>query len=69
MSNMIYLVALLLGWNEIVEVLRLRERTRGVGDGTIDGHIYTLIQRGDQIYIELPDYPKGKCEEIVERTE
>lgn len=67
MSNMIFLVAFLLGWNRIVEVLRLRERAHGIGDGTIDGYRYTLVQRGDQIYIELPDYPKEKCEEIVKK--
>ena len=67
MSNMIFLVALLLGWDSIVEVLRLRERSKGIGDGTIDGYNYTLVQRGDQIYIELPDYPRDKCEEIVKK--
>lgn len=67
MSNMIFLAALLLGWNEIVEILRLRERGRGIGDGVIEGYGYTLVQRGDQIYIELPDYPREKCEELVKR--
>ena len=64
---MIYLAALLLGWNEIAEILRLRERGSGIGDGTIDGYRYIVVQRGDQIYIELPDCPRGKCEETVKK--
>ena len=67
MSNMIYLAALLLGWREIAETLRLRERSNGIGDGTIDGYKYTIVQRDDQIYIELPDCPREKCEEIVKK--
>ena len=67
MSNMIYLAAVLLGWREIAETLRLRERGSGIGDGTIDGYRYIVVQRGDQIYIELPDCPRDKCEEIVKK--
>ncbi|MFH0848231.1 MAG: AN1-type zinc finger domain-containing protein [archaeon] len=33
----------------------------------IDKYEYTVVQHGDQIYIELPDYPRDKCEEIVKK--
>jgi predicted nucleic acid binding AN1-type Zn finger protein len=64
---MIFLAALLLNWSEIVRLLSLRQREKGVGDGTVDGHKYTVMQRGEQIYIVLPDYPRDKCENIVKK--
>jgi predicted nucleic acid binding AN1-type Zn finger protein len=64
---MIFLVALLLGWDSIVQSLRLKERIKGVGDGTIEGHRYIIVQHGDQIFIELPDHPREQCEEIVKK--
>jgi predicted nucleic acid binding AN1-type Zn finger protein len=67
MSNMIFLAALLLNWSEIVRLLSLRERKKGVGDGTVEGHKYTVVQRGDQIYIVLPDHPRDRCESIVKK--
>lgn len=65
MSNMIFLAALLLNWSEIVRLLSLREK--GVGDSTVEGHKYTVVQRGDQIYIVLPDHPQDRCESIVKK--
>jgi predicted nucleic acid binding AN1-type Zn finger protein len=67
MSNMIFLAALLLNWSEIVRLLSLKEREKGVGDGTVDGHKYTVMQRGEQIYVVLPDYHRDKCESIVKK--
>lgn len=67
MSNMIFLASLLLNWSEIVRLLSLREREKGVGDGTVEGHKYTVVQRGDEIYIVLPDYPRDRCESIVKK--
>jgi len=67
MSNMIFLASMLLSWSEIARILGLRERTRGVGDGRIDGHSYTVVQQGDKIYIVLPDYPRERCEEVVKK--
>jgi len=64
---MIFLASLLLNWSEIVRLLRLREREKGVGDGTVEGHKYTIVQRGDEIYIVLPDYPRDRCESIVKK--
>jgi len=64
---MIFLATLLLNWSEIVRLLSLREREKGVGDGTVDGHKYTVVQRGEQIYIVLPDHPRDKCESIVKK--
>jgi len=64
---MIFLAALLLNWSEIMRLLSLRQREKGVGDGTVDGHKYTVMQRGEQIYIVLPDYPRDKCENIVKK--
>ena len=64
---MIFLASMLLGWSEIARLLRLRERIPGVGDGTIEGHRYTVIQRGNEIYVILPDHPRDKCEEMVRR--
>jgi len=67
MSNMIFLASMLLGWSEIARILGLRERTRGVGDGKIDGYSYTVVQQGDRIYVVLPDYPRERCEEVVQK--
>ena len=67
MSNMIFVASLILGWSSIVEILKLRERAKSIGDGTIDGYRYTLVQREDQIYVELPNYPREKCEEIIRK--
>ena len=67
MSNMIFLASLLLSWSEIARILGLRERAKGVGDGTVDGRNYTVVQRGDEIYIILPDYPREKCEDVVKK--
>jgi len=67
MSNMIFLASMLLSWSEIARLLSLRERMPGVGDGTVEGHKYTIVQRGDEIYIVLPDYPRDKCEDLVRR--
>lgn len=64
---MIFLAALLLNWSEIVRVLSLREREKGVGDGSVEGHSYTVVQRNGEIYIVLPDYPRDKCESIVKK--
>jgi len=67
MSNMIFLASMLVSWPEIARILGLRERTRGVGDGKIDGCSYTLVQQEDKIYIVLPDYPRELCEEAVQK--
>ena len=69
MSNLIF-VALLsgIGWEAIVRMLDLRERAKGVGDGSIEGHRYTIIQRGDRISIVLPDHqPQEKCLEAAKK--
>jgi len=67
MSNMIFLASILLSWPEIARILGLRERTKGVGDGKIDGYSYTVIQQGDKIYVVLPDYPRERCQEVVQK--
>jgi len=64
---MIFLASLLLNWSEIVRLLSLREREKGVGDGAVEGHKYTVVQRGDEIYIVLPDYPRERCEDVVKK--
>ena len=64
---MIFLASVLLSWSEIARILGLRERAKGVGDGTVDGRNYTVVQRGDEIYIILPDYPREKCEDVVKK--
>ncbi len=64
---MIFLASLLLNWSEIVRLLSLREREKGVGDGTVEDHKCTIVQRGDEIYIVLPDYPRDRCEDIVKK--
>jgi len=69
MSNLIFR-ALLSGvrWGAIVRDLGLRERVRGIGDGSIEGYRYMIIQRGDEILIVLPDYqPQEKCHEIAKK--
>lgn len=67
MSNMIFLASMLLSWSEIARLLGLREREKGVGDGTVEGYKYTVVQRGDEIYIVLPDYPRERCEDVVKK--
>jgi hypothetical protein len=64
---MIFLASLLLNWSEIVRLLGLREREKGVGDGSVEDHKYTVVQRGGEVYIVLPDYPREKCESIVKK--
>jgi hypothetical protein len=64
---MIFLSSMLLSWSEIVRLLGLKERRNQVGDGTVEDHKYTVVQRGDEIYIVLPDYPRDKCEDIVRK--
>jgi len=67
MSNIIFLATLVLSWETITSILKLRIRTRGIGDGSLDGYDFTVIQRDDQIYIELPNCPHEKCEHIVKK--
>jgi hypothetical protein len=64
---MIFLASLLLNWSEIVRLLSLKEREKGVGDGSVEGHKYTVAQRGGEVYIVLPDYPRERCESIVKK--
>ena len=69
MSNLVF-VALLSGvsWESIVRMLDLRERAKGVGDGSVEGHRYTIIQRGERISIVLPDpQPQEKCLEAAKK--
>ena len=57
-----------LGWADILQRLSLTERVSGIVDGNIDGCRYSIIQRGDRIYILLPDYsPREKCREVAEK--
>ena len=68
MSNMIFLVLMALSWAGILQRLGLTERIFGMADGNIDGYRYSIIQRGDRIYILLPDYsPREKCREVTEK--
>jgi len=67
MSNMIFLASLIVDWSDIVRLLNLRERERGVGDGAVEGHRYTVVQRGDEIYIALPDYLRNRCKSTVKK--
>jgi hypothetical protein len=69
MSNSIFRAMLpLIDWKELIRMLRLRERTKGIGDGKIDGQQYTVVQRGNEVSIVLPDYePREKCLEIVKK--
>jgi len=69
MSNLIFR-ALLSGlrWEDIIRVLGLRERVRCIGDGNIDGYRYTIVQRGNEILIVLPDYqPREECLEVARK--
>lgn len=69
MSNLIFR-ALLSGlrWESIIRVLGLRERAEGIGDGNAEGYRYTIVQRGDEILIILPDYqPREKCLEMARK--
>jgi hypothetical protein len=69
MSNLIFRAMLSqIAWKEIVRLLGLRERTKGIGDGKIDGQQYTVVQRGNEVSIVLPDYePREKCHEQVKK--
>jgi len=69
MSNLIFR-ALLSGllWKDIIRELGLRERVRGIGDGTIEGYRYAIVQRRDEVWIVLPDYqPREKCLEAIRK--
>jgi len=69
MSNLVFR-ALLSGllWKDIIRELGLRERVRGIGDGTIEGYRYAIVQRGDEVWIVLPDYqPREKCLEVARK--
>ena len=69
MSNLIFRALLSgLSWEMITRVLGLRERIKGIGDGKVEGYRYTIVQRGDEILIVLPDYaPREKCQEVAKR--
>lgn len=69
MSNLIFRAILAqIAWKEIIRLLGLQERTKGIGDGKIDGQRYTVVQRGNEVSIVLPDYkPQEKCHEIVKK--
>jgi len=69
LSNLIFRALLSgLNWEAIIHALGLRERVRGVGDGNIEGYSYTVVQRGDEILIVLPDYePREKCQEMAKK--
>jgi len=69
MSNLIFRAMLSrITWEEIIRLLGLRERTKGIGDGKIDGQRYTVVQRGSEVSIVLPDYePREKCLEMVKK--
>jgi len=69
MSNLIFR-ALLSGllWKDVIRELGLRERVRGIGDGTIEGYRYAIVQRGEEVWIVLPDYqPREKCLEVARK--
>lgn len=69
MSNLIFR-ALLSGlrWESLIRILGLQERVKGMGDGKVEGYRYTIVQRGDEILIILPDYaPKEKCQEVAKK--
>ncbi|MEM2876090.1 MAG: zinc finger AN1 domain-containing stress-associated protein [Candidatus Bathyarchaeia archaeon] len=69
MSNTIFFVVLEgLLWNNIVSKLNLSERSENIGDGvTEEGYRFSLIKRGNNIYLILPDYPEDECEEVARR--
>lgn len=69
MSNLIFR-ALLSGvpWETIIRRLELNERAKGVGDGKIEDHRYTIIQRGDEILVVLPDSEtREKCQKMAKK--
>ena len=69
MSNLIFR-ALLSGlrWESVIHKLGLHERAEGIGDGNVEGYRYTIVQRGDEILIVLPDYePREKCLEVARK--
>lgn len=69
MSNLIFRTLLSgINWASIVHMLGLSERTNGIGDGSIDGHKFIVIQRGDEILIVLPEYQtREKCHEVANK--
>ncbi len=69
MSNLIFRAVLSgLSWKVVTRVLGLHERVRGIGDGEVEGYRYTIVQRGDEILIVLPDYaPREKCQEVAKK--
>jgi len=69
MSNLIFRAILSqITWEEIIRQLGLRERIKGIGDGKIDEQRYTIVQRGNEISIVLPEYePREKCLEMVKK--
>jgi hypothetical protein len=69
MSNLIFRAMLpRIAWEEIIRLLGLWERTKGIGDGKIDEQRYTVVQRGNEISIVFPDYePREKCYDLVKR--
>jgi len=68
-SNLIFRALLSgLSWEMVARLLGLRERVRGIGDGKVGGYRYTIVQRGDEILIVLPDYaPREKCQEVAKK--
>jgi len=69
MSNLIFR-ALLSGlrWESVIRELGLRQRAEGIGDGNVEDYRYTIVQRGDEILIILPDYqPREKCLEVAKK--
>lgn len=70
MSNLIFRALLSgLSWEAIIRALDLHKRVRGIGDGNVEGRRYTIVQRGDEILIVLPDYePKEKCQEVAKKV-
>jgi len=68
-SNLIFR-ALLSGlrWESLIRILGLHERVKGIGEGKVEGYRYTIVQRGDEILIILPDYaPREKCQEVAKK--
>ncbi len=52
----------------IIRVLGLRERVKGIGDGNVEGYRYTIVQRGNEILIVLPDYTsREECHEVAKK--
>lgn len=69
MSNLIFRALLSgLSWEMITRALELHERVKGIGDGKIEEYQYTIVQRGDEILIVLPNYaPREKCQEVAKK--